>query len=213
MVIRAGSSRRRSGGAPGPGSWRGARSTRCVGSSPVAERRRKRPAPLPPRRVARVPVNREHTLRETREAYLASEMPRRCGPCDLPERELRARGAQPYLQHTADALAGAGIAPQTQVEIRQLDGGAVAAAVLLDTDQPAAAAVWDSRYGWRTATSRRHPIGKHTDTAPEGEGIRYLGTGLQPDPEELLEALRDQRRGTKRPKATADEDTGLEVAE
>ncbi|MEU5150054.1 hypothetical protein AB0G42_23095 [Streptomyces yangpuensis] len=129
------------------------------------------------------------------------------------ERELSARSAQPYLQHTADVLAAAGIAQQAQVEMRQLHGGALAAALLLDIDQPAAAAVWDSRYGWRTATSRRHPIGKHTDTAPEGEGIRYLGTGLKPDPEELLAALRDQRRGTKRPKATAEEGTGLEVAE
>ncbi|MER8233137.1 hypothetical protein [Streptomyces sp. NPDC094049] len=115
------------------------------------------------------------------------------------ERELRARSAQPYLQHTADVLAAAGIAQQAHVETHQLDGGAVAAAVMLDTDQPAAAAVWDSRYGWRTSTSRRHPIGKDTDTPPEGEGIRYLGSGLQPEPEELLAALRDTRKGTKRP--------------
>ncbi|MFE6714012.1 hypothetical protein [Streptomyces sp. NPDC057695] len=121
------------------------------------------------------------------------------------ERELRARSAQPYLQHAADVLAAAGIAQQAQVEMRQLDGGAVAAAVLLDTDQPAAAAVWDSRFGWRTSTSRRHPIGKDTDTAPEGEGIRYLGSGLRPDPEELLAALRDGRKGTKRPKAATGE--------
>ncbi|MFE9927843.1 hypothetical protein [Streptomyces sp. NPDC005533] len=115
------------------------------------------------------------------------------------ECELRARSAQPYLQHTADVLAAAGVAQQAQVELRQLDGGAMAAAVLLDTDQPAAAAVWDSRYGWRTSTSRRHPIGKDTCTPPEGEGIRYLGSGLQPEPEELLAALRDGRKGTKRP--------------
>ncbi|MGO4459888.1 hypothetical protein AB4039_21710 [Streptomyces sp. M-16] len=121
------------------------------------------------------------------------------------ERELRARGARPYLQHAADVLAAAGIAQQAQIEMRQLDGGAVAAAVLLDTNQPTAAAVWDSRYGWRTSTSRRHPIGKDTDTAPEGEGIRYLGSGLRPDPEELLAALRDGRKGTKRPKAATDE--------
>ncbi|MGW8726337.1 DUF6292 family protein [Streptomyces sp. NPDC055808] len=126
------------------------------------------------------------------------------------ERELRARGAQPYLQHTADVLAAAGIAQQAQVEMRQLDGGALAAAVLLDTDQPAAAAVWDSRYGWRTSTSRRHPIGKDTETAPEGEGIRYLGSGLRPEPEELLAALRDGRKGTKRPKASMDEPASSE---
>ncbi|WP_031157647.1 DUF6292 family protein [Streptomyces erythrochromogenes] len=126
------------------------------------------------------------------------------------ERELRARSAQPYLQHTANVLAAAGIAQQAQVEMRRLDGGAVAAAVLLGTDQPAAAAVWDSRFGWRTATSRRHPIGKDTDTAPEGEGIRYLGSGLRPEPDELLAALRDQRCGTKRPKASMNEFIGSE---
>ncbi|OKJ48144.1 hypothetical protein AMK27_38805 [Streptomyces sp. CB02009] len=115
------------------------------------------------------------------------------------ERELHARGAQPYLQHTADALAAAGIAQQAQVEIRQLDGDALATAVILNPDQPAAAVVWDSRFGWRTSTSRRHPIGKDTDTPPEGEGIRYLGSGLQPNPDELLAALHDGRMGTKRP--------------
>lgn len=121
------------------------------------------------------------------------------GAITVAERELRARSDQPYLQHTADVLAAAGIAQQAQVEMRQLDGGAMAAAVVLDTDQPAAAAVWDSRYGWRTSTSRRHPIGKDTATPPEGEGIRYLGSGLRPEPEELLAALRDGRKGTKRP--------------
>ncbi|MDX2565050.1 DUF6292 family protein [Streptomyces sp. TX20-6-3] len=116
------------------------------------------------------------------------------------EHELRARGARPYLQRTAEALAAAGIAQHDQeLDIRQLDGGAMAAAVMLNTDQSAAAVVWDSRYGWRTSTSRRHPIGKDTDTPPEGEGIRYLGSGLQPDPDELLGALHDGRMGTKRP--------------
>ncbi|MEU6620824.1 hypothetical protein ABZ926_08555 [Streptomyces litmocidini] len=59
--------------------------------------------------------------------------------------------------------------------------------------------MWDERFGWRTATSRRHPIGKPIDTPPEGEGIRYLDSGLRPEPEELLAALHDARKGTKRP--------------
>ncbi|MGW0704340.1 DUF6292 family protein, partial [Streptomyces sp. NPDC002867] len=63
------------------------------------------------------------------------------------------------------------------------------------------ALVWDERYGWRTATSRRHPIGKDTGTPPEGETIRYLGSGTRPEPAELLEALADGRKGSKRPKA------------
>lgn len=121
------------------------------------------------------------------------------GAITIAERELRARSAQPYLQHTADFLAAAGIAQQAQVEVRQPGGENLAAAVPLETDQPAAALVWDSRYGWRTATSRRHPLGKPTETGPEGEGIRYLGSGIRPDPEELLAALRDGRKGTKRP--------------
>ncbi|MEY2229724.1 hypothetical protein [Streptomyces sp. BF23-19] len=127
------------------------------------------------------------------------------GAIAVAERELRARSAKPYLQHTADFLAAAGIAQQAHVEMRQLEGEHLAAAVPLDADQPAPAVVWDSRYGWRTSTSRRHPIGKATDTPPEGEGIRYLGSGLRPEPEELLAALRDQRRGTKRPKVTTDD--------
>ncbi|MGW6571974.1 DUF6292 family protein [Streptomyces sp. NPDC054945] len=124
------------------------------------------------------------------------------GAITIAERELRARSAQPYLQHTADFLAAAGIAQQAQVEMRQPDGEHLAAAVPLDTDQPTPALVWDSRFGWRTATSRRHPIGKTTEAAPEGEGIRYLGSGLRPEPEELLAALRDGRKGTKRPHTT-----------
>ncbi|AJF70466.1 DUF6292 family protein [Streptomyces vietnamensis] len=124
------------------------------------------------------------------------------GAITIAERELHARSAKPYLQHTADFLAAAGIAQQAQVEMRQPDGEHLAAAVPLETHQPAPALVWDERFGWRTATSRRHPIGKPTDTPPEGEGIRYLGTGLRPDPEELLAALRDGRKGTKRPHTT-----------
>ncbi|MFE5483028.1 DUF6292 family protein [Streptomyces sp. NPDC056527] len=121
------------------------------------------------------------------------------GAIAIAQRELHARSAKPYLQQTADFLAAAGIAQQAQVEMRQPDGEHLAAAVLLAADQPAPALVWDERFGWRTATSRRHPIGKPTETAPEGEGIRYLGSGLRPEPEELLAALRDRRKGTKRP--------------
>lgn len=60
--------------------------------------------------------------------------------------------------------------------MRQLDGGHLAAVVPLEAGRPAPAPVWDERFGWRTATSRRHPLGKHADTAPEGEGIRCLGS-------------------------------------
>ncbi|MEU2718061.1 hypothetical protein [Streptomyces sp. NPDC007205] len=59
---------------------------------------------------------------------------------------------------------------------------------------------WDERYGWRTAVSRRHPIGKDTGAPPEGEGIRYLSEHQQREPSELLAALTDHRHGTRHPK-------------
>ncbi|MEU4499229.1 DUF6292 family protein [Streptomyces sp. NPDC023998] len=122
------------------------------------------------------------------------------GAVAIAEAELRARQALPYLQQVADALTEAGVAEPVQVEVRQLAGDHLAAAVPLAAGQSTPALVWDERYGWRTANSRRHPIGKDTGTAPEGEGIRYLGSSLKPEPVELLEALADGRKGYKRPK-------------
>lgn len=121
------------------------------------------------------------------------------GAVTIAEAEMRIRRARPYLQQTADALAEAGVAEPVQVEVRQLDDEHLAAAVPLAAGQSAPALVWDERYGWRTATSRRHPIGKDTATPPEGEGIRYLGSGIRPEPAELLQALADGRKGSKRP--------------
>ncbi|MGY3341125.1 hypothetical protein ACVW0K_007318 [Streptomyces filamentosus] len=126
------------------------------------------------------------------------------------DQELRARSVKPYLRYVTDYLIAAGVAERAEAEVRRLDDNRLAAALLLTPGQPAPALVWDERFGWRTATNRRHPIGKHTDTAPEGEGIRYLGTSLRPEPEELLDALLDGRKGTKRPAATADGSAGGE---
>ncbi|MEV4335297.1 DUF6292 family protein [Streptomyces sp. NPDC049597] len=123
------------------------------------------------------------------------------GAATIAEAELRIRRARPYLQQVADALAQAGVGEPVQVEVRQLAGEHLAAAVPLAAGQGSPALVWDERYGWRTATSRRHPIGKDAGTAPEGEGIRYLGSGTRPEPAELLEQLADGRKGSKRPKA------------
>ncbi|MEJ8639938.1 DUF6292 family protein [Streptomyces sp. MS2.AVA.5] len=122
------------------------------------------------------------------------------GAAAIAEAELRIRRARPYLQQVADALAEAGVAEPVQVEVRQLADEHLVAAVPLTASQTSPALVWDERYGWRTATSRRHPIGKDAGTAPEGEGIRYLGSGIRPEPAELLEALADGRKGSKRPK-------------
>lgn len=111
------------------------------------------------------------------------------GAAAIAEAELHSRHTLPYLQNMADALAEAGIADQTEVQVRQLADGHLAAALPLAAGQAAPALVWDERYGWRTATSRRHPIGKDTTTPPEGDGVRYLAAGVWPPPDELLAAL------------------------
>ncbi|MGX1025537.1 hypothetical protein RKD37_000025 [Streptomyces ambofaciens] len=113
--------------------------------------------------------------------------------------ELRARQVQPYLQRVADVLVGAGLAEHQDIVVQRLEGDVLAAAVSL-SGSGAPALVWDERYGWRTAVSRRHPIGKETGTPPEGDGIRYLSGEQQPEPAELLAALTDGRRGSRQPK-------------
>lgn len=115
--------------------------------------------------------------------------------------ELRARSVQPYLQDVADALAGLGLAPEQVVEVRRLGEEYLAAAVVLDAGGQVPALVWDERFGWRTAVSRRHPIAKlDARTAPVGDGIRYLGAGRQPEAAELAAGLADRRLGTKHPR-------------
>ncbi|MFG2774752.1 hypothetical protein [Streptomyces sp. NPDC048350] len=113
--------------------------------------------------------------------------------------ELRARQVQPYLQRVADVLVGAGQAEQQDVRVQRLEADVLAAAVLL-SGSGTPALVWDERYGWRTAVSRRHPIGKESGTPPGGDGIRYLSEDQQPEPTELLAALTDGRRGSRQPK-------------
>jgi hypothetical protein len=113
--------------------------------------------------------------------------------------ELRARQVQPYLQRVADVLVGAGLAEAQDVRVQRLEGDVLAAAVAL-SGSSVPALVWDERYGWRTAVSKRHPIGKETGTPPEGDGIRYLSEHQQPEPSELLAALTDRRHGTRHPK-------------
>lgn len=114
--------------------------------------------------------------------------------------ELRARQVQPYLQRVADILVGAGSAEQQDVQVQRLEGDVLAAGVLL-SGPGTPALVWDERYGWRTAVSRRHPIGKETGTPPAGDGIRYLCEDQQPEPAELLAALTDGRHSSRQPKA------------
>ncbi|MDV5143272.1 DUF6292 family protein [Streptomyces sp. SBC-4] len=112
--------------------------------------------------------------------------------------ELRARQVQPYLQHVADALAAAGRADRQDVRVHRLgpEPETLAAAVVL-TGARIPALVWDERSGWRTATSRRHPIGKETGRRPEGDGIRSLGEEPQPDPADLLKRLKRLEQDTR----------------
>lgn len=115
--------------------------------------------------------------------------------------ELRGRAARPYVQAVADGLAAAGLAQKQDVAMLHVADDAVAAAVVLSFDAPVPALVWDERYGWRTATSRRHPLGRDTGQTPHGEGIRYLSADQQPSVEDVLTALYDGRHGTRRPAA------------
>lgn len=104
---------------------------------------------------------------------------------------LRARHAAPYLASVAAAVHRAGWTAQEAVPDVQFPGDdRVVAALVLDNDRaPAPAVVWDERYGWRTATSRRHPITKGAVLPSEGGGVRYLAGGITPPPGDVVAAL------------------------
>ncbi|MFJ8932039.1 DUF6292 family protein [Streptomyces sp. NPDC102364] len=102
---------------------------------------------------------------------------------------LRGRRLRPYVQSVVDELVVEGQVAEQDVEMVHVAGDVVAAAVVLTADAPVPALVWDERWGWRTAPNRRHPLGLETGAAPEGDGIRYLGPGLQPSPRQLIEAI------------------------
>ncbi|XUZ29651.1 DUF6292 family protein [Streptomyces sp. RMIT01] len=104
---------------------------------------------------------------------------------------MRARRAAPYLADVATALHRAGWTTEQAAPDVQLPGDdRVVAALVLDCDQaPAPALVWDERYGWRTATSRRHPITKGAARPSEGDGVRYLTGGITPPPGDVVTAL------------------------
>ncbi|MEU6688426.1 hypothetical protein [Streptomyces sp. NPDC046832] len=61
---------------------------------------------------------------------------------------------------------------------------------MLDSPTASAAAlVWSERHGWRTSTSRRHPLGRGAAWPPPGPKVRHLATGTTPDPADLVKAL------------------------
>ncbi|MFZ4277919.1 DUF6292 family protein [Streptomyces arboris] len=107
------------------------------------------------------------------------------------ETVLRARHAAPYLAGVATALHRAGWTTTEAAPDVQFPGDdRVVAALVLDGDQaPAPAVVWDERYGWRTAVSRRHPITKGAVPPSEGGGVRYLAGGITPPPGDVVTAL------------------------
>ena len=114
--------------------------------------------------------------------------------------EQRVRGARPYILSVLHTLEQADLTPVSQDDVRPIGETALTAAFVLPPDSDVPALVWDDRYGWRTATNRRHPIGKDTGVPPEGPGIRYLGTGTTPDPAMLLADLTNWRTaGRNRP--------------
>ncbi|MFK8851129.1 DUF6292 family protein [Streptomyces sp. Ac-502] len=115
--------------------------------------------------------------------------------------QQRIREITPYLATVADALAAAGIPVTDGPHALVLDATAVAATLVLGPGAPVPALVWDERYGWYTSTSRRHPIpGQAHGEPPAGAGIRYLARSTTPEPDDVLAALRDRRKGSRTPR-------------
>ncbi|MFF9639785.1 DUF6292 family protein [Streptomyces bacillaris] len=107
------------------------------------------------------------------------------------ETVLRARRIAPYLDDVAAALHRAGwTTTEAALDVHFPGDDRVVAALVLDGDQaPVPALVWDERYGWRTAASRRHPITRGAVPPSEGGGVRYLTGGITPPPGDVVTAL------------------------
>ncbi|MFI7368056.1 hypothetical protein ACIBO4_38535 [Streptomyces sp. NPDC050149] len=84
----------------------------------------------------------------------------------------RARHVGPYLCDVATALHRAGWTTTEAVpDVQHPADEQVVALLVLDAEQaPAPALVWDERYGWRTAASRRHPVARGAVLPPGGPG-------------------------------------------
>ncbi|WP_328698568.1 DUF6292 family protein [Streptomyces sp. NBC_00342] len=106
---------------------------------------------------------------------------------------LRGHRMRPYLADVAQALHHQGwTSTATPPDVQHPDDDTVTAVLLLDGAQPPAPAlVWDDRYGWRTAASRRHPLPRGAGAPPPGDGVRYLAADTTtPPPTALLAALK-----------------------
>ncbi|MFF8035990.1 DUF6292 family protein [Streptomyces sp. NPDC016626] len=108
---------------------------------------------------------------------------------------LRGRQARPYLAEVARALHVRGwtTADTSPAVQHPEDDECVAVLVLDGPTAPAAALVWSQRHGWRTAASRRHPLGRGAAWPPPGPGVRHLATSTTPDPADLVKALDSTR--------------------
>ncbi|MGI5397860.1 DUF6292 family protein [Streptomyces sp. CA-251251] len=104
---------------------------------------------------------------------------------------LRGRQARPYLTAVAQAVHARGwSSTDTPPVVQHPEDDQCVATLLLDTPEaPAPALVWSERHGWRTAPSRRHPLGKGAAWPPPGDGVRHLATGTTPTPADLVNAL------------------------
>ncbi|MBX4177233.1 hypothetical protein K3A88_20830 [Streptomyces geysiriensis] len=107
------------------------------------------------------------------------------------EAVLRGRQARPYLTAVAQALHARGwTTADTPPAVQHPEDDLCVATLVLDApDAPAPALVWSERHGWRTAPSRRHPLGKGAAWPPPGDGVHHLATGTTPDPTDLVQAI------------------------
>ncbi|MFK4123529.1 hypothetical protein [Streptomyces longwoodensis] len=105
------------------------------------------------------------------------------------EAVLRGRQARPYLADVARALHARGwTTTDTPPAVQHpADDECVAALVLDRPEAPAAALVWSERHGWRTSTSRRHPLGPGAAWPPPGPDVHHLAAGTAPA--DLIKAL------------------------
>ncbi|MYX20439.1 MULTISPECIES: hypothetical protein [unclassified Streptomyces] len=102
----------------------------------------------------------------------------------------RGRAARPYLAEvTAELHARGWTSADSTPTIQYLDDSTCAAVLTLAASAPAPALVWAERLGWRTAVSRRHPLGRPEDWTAPPEGVHVLATDPTASVAPLLQAL------------------------
>ncbi len=104
---------------------------------------------------------------------------------------LRGRQVHPYLTAVTQALHARGWTTiATPPAVQHPEDDVCVATLALDTPTaPAPALVWSEQHGWRTAPSRRHPLGRGATWPPSGPDTRHLASGTTPDPADLVHAL------------------------